>query len=384
MGAGQDLHAFDEAESPSTAERLLQLTGAIAAAVGPHELYQALVEETGRALQAVDGALWLADGDGVVLARSFGHPLTGLDTMEGGAPRWITSPRGDGHQIACLPLRLGGRTLGTLAFGFDGRHALDEEKRALLLLVARYGAQALERLRLLEAEREGEDVVRELAEAIRFNDLFVGVLAHDLRNPLVAMVSAAQMALARAHDGKLDQSLRRIIGTGERMTRMIGQLLDFTRVRVGTGMVLSREEVDLALLLEQLLDEYDYIRPGFKPELEFTGMTRGMWDRDRLYQVFANLIANAAQHGQGGVRVHLDGTRSVTRVDVHNQGAVPRELLPHLFEPMAGLKHGRRAPEGLGLGLFITDQIVRAHGGSVEVRASDAEGTTFTVHLPRG
>jgi signal transduction histidine kinase len=102
--------------------------------------------------------------------------------------------------------------------------------------------------------------------------------------------------------------------------------------------------------------------------------------------VFSNLVANAMQHGTPGpiVSVRVDGTRlDVVHVEVHNHGAISLGLLPNLFEPMSGGEHRHARSQGLGLGLYISQQIVKGHGGSIEVRSSDASGTTFVVVLPR-
>src|SRR5262249_42390444 len=119
---------------------------------------------------------------------------------------------------------------------------------------------------------------------------------------------------------------------------------------------------------------------------EDLGDTSGTWDADRLDQVLSNLIGNAVQHGAGnGVDVFVDGTDpEVVRVRVHNMGAIPGDLLPRLFEPLTGGAELRRdGPRGVGLGLFISKEIVAVHGGTLAVESSEAAGTTFTISLPR-
>ncbi len=119
---------------------------------------------------------------------------------------------------------------------------------------------------------------------------------------------------------------------------------------------------------------------------EVSGDASGSWDADRLLQVLSNLVANAGQHGGpgDGIRVTVDGgQREFVRVAIHNAGAIPASMLPHLFDPFRTSRHGRVRSGGLGLGLFIVREIVRAHGGSVDVASSEAEGTTFSLQLPR-
>jgi signal transduction histidine kinase len=120
------------------------------------------------------------------------------------------------------------------------------------------------------------------------------------------------------------------------------------------------------------------------PRVAF-GDLSGTWDPDRLLQIFSNLVANAGQHGVGGViRIHLDGHHpEVVTVRIHNDGIIPEPLMPTLFDPFRGTQHQRYHSRGLGLGLFIVKEIVRAHGGTVDVTSAEAAGTTFTICLPR-
>jgi signal transduction histidine kinase len=228
--------------------------------------------------------------------------------------------------------------------------------------------------------------VDDLRRAVHFNEMFTGMLGHDLRNPLGAIMTAAQLASRRTSDDRLTNPLSRILTSGTRMARMIDQLLDFTRVRVGQGIPIERERLDLVPLLQQIIGELEGQAEGAEVRLQAMGDNGGLWDADRLSQVFSNLVANAMQHGTPGpiVSVRVDGTRlDVVHVEVHNHGAISLGLLPNLFEPMSGGEHRHARSQGLGLGLYISQQIVKGHGGSIEVRSSDASGTTFVVVLPR-
>jgi signal transduction histidine kinase len=162
--------------------------------------------------------------------------------------------------------------------------------------------------------------------------------------------------------------------------------LDFTRVRVGPGIALEPRRLDLIPVVRQVLDELDDANPDWTLRLDHQGDTRGTWDADRLSQVFSNLIANATQHGaqQHGVKVRIDGTSdSVVFIEVTNMGAIPPALLPKLFEPMAVSERRRDRSRGLGLGLYITHQILKAHGARIEVCSDEETGTKFTIVLPR-
>jgi signal transduction histidine kinase len=200
-------------------------------------------------------------------------------------------------------------------------------------------------------------------------------------------MTSARVALSRDQSERLVKPLSRILNSGERMTRMIDQLLDFTRVRLGAGLPLSRQPIDLVPLLRQVLDELDDPSSGWTFKLQERGDSRGTWDPDRLSQVFSNLAANAVQHGvaEAGVSVTVDGTDpQVVRASVRNAGAIPEPVLPRIFEPLATGTRSTKKSGGLGLGLYITREIVRAHGGRIDVTSSEADGaTTFTVTLPR-
>jgi signal transduction histidine kinase/CheY-like chemotaxis protein len=228
----------------------------------------------------------------------------------------------------------------------------------------------------------------ELARTVRYNEMFAGILAHDLRNPLGAVLTAAQLLLMRhGGDTKLAMPAQRIFSSAERMARMIEQLLDFTRIRLAGGLGIERRAVDLRELLHATLSETEAASPGWSVRLESMGQASGWWDGDRLAQVISNLAGNAAQHGAAGTpaQVRLDG-RDPDRVTLifENKGVIPPDELSRLFDPFRATQHRRDKAKGLGLGLFITREIVVAHGGEVEVASTEEQGTRFTIVLPRG
>jgi two-component system sensor histidine kinase/response regulator len=232
------------------------------------------------------------------------------------------------------------------------------------------------------------EAITKLEETIRYNELFAGVLAHDLRNPLGAIMTAAQVVLMR-QEGQGDRASKpasRIISSGQRMTRMIDQLLDVTRARSGGGIHLEPCETNLADLFTQASGELELAYPQWTLRHEITGNLDGRWDPDRLLQILSNLLSNAGQHGrpEGVVTARLDGRDPATVVlDVHNGGAIPASVRPSLFDPFRGTRSRRDSSRGLGLGLFIVKEITEAHGGTVQVSSSEAEGTRFIVRLPR-
>jgi len=244
-----------------------------------------------------------------------------------------------------------------------------------------------------KAERERAERTERLAEglteAVRVNELFMGVLAHDLRAPLGAIMTAAQLIKMReagAPDNRNAKALGRMLNSGERMSRMIEQLLDFTRLRVGGGIALEPKSTNIATLVRQVVDELEGSYPECDVEVTHAGDTAGSWDADRLAQVLSNLVANALQHGVpgAGVRVFVDGrARGAICVQVHNMGAIPPALVPHVFDPLTGGQRRRDRSRGLGLGLFISKRIAAAHGGDVIATSSESDGTTFALSLPR-
>jgi PAS domain S-box-containing protein len=237
-------------------------------------------------------------------------------------------------------------------------------------------------------EREREARVEEMERAVRFSELFVGILGHDLRNPLSAITTAANLLETRADSDKIAKPASRIVASADRMERMISQLLDFTRIRLGRGLPLDRARVNLGEIARTIIEETEPVHRR-EIKLEKSGDLAGMWDRDRLSQLLSNLAANACQHGGQGspILISVDGSqREVVQLEVKNSGAIPQHLLPVVFEPLrhSGERHEKReGSSGLGLGLYITRQIALAHGGAVRVESTEARGTRFVVELPR-
>jgi two-component system sensor histidine kinase/response regulator len=259
---------------------------------------------------------------------------------------------------------------------YDKPHTISQSELDMSKAIAHHVAAAIARF----------SAVEELRETVRFNEIFTGILGHDLRNPLSAIMAAAQLALTRADSERLAVPLGRILSSGDRMSRMIDQLLDFTRVRVGQGIPLNPERAELSAVISQIMEEIESASPGWELELQLRGNTAGVWDSDRMSQVFSNLIGNAVRHGDiaGGCRIRVDGTkRDTVTVTVHNMGVIPQQIRQRIFEPMVGRSDRGEKSQGLGLGLYITKELVAAHSGSIDVTSSADLGTTFTVTVPR-
>lgn len=229
------------------------------------------------------------------------------------------------------------------------------------------------------------DLHRELAQAVKLSDMFVGILGHDLRTPLGAITMAAELIVRTADDARALKPAGRILRSANRMTRMIEQLLDFARVRQGRGIRLQVSPAELDDLVHQVVAELGDANPHARLAVSSSGDLAGHWDSDRLYQVVTNLVGNAIQHGTAGspISVSVDGTRAASvHLRVENVGAIPAEAMPTLFDPFERADTSKTRDKGLGLGLFIAREIVRAHGGDIDVRSEN--GTTrFDVTLPR-
>jgi PAS domain S-box-containing protein len=238
--------------------------------------------------------------------------------------------------------------------------------------------------RRLDEQLKGQNEV--LARQVRFSELFVGILGHDLRNPVSAVMTSAALLLRRFKEDAAVVPARRILSSAERMGRMIDQLLDFTRVRLGPGLPIDRRTTDLAHVCRVIADELQGV--GGTIRVATTGDSVGAWDADRLSQLLSNLLSNALLHGTAGapIIVRVDGgALDAVALEISNAGAIPADLLPIIFEPFrsGGDKKGERS-SGLGLGLYISQQIVVAHGGSIQVSSTAQEGTRFSIRLPRG
>lgn len=232
----------------------------------------------------------------------------------------------------------------------------------------------------------GRDV-REQRGREEFREQFIAMLGHDLRNPLQAVSMSAQQLRRHAvpADGPAHALAGRILTSVGRMDRMIRQLLDYARSRLGGGMPVERGACDLGEVVRAGVDELRASAPEREVLLELGEGLGGEWDADRLAQVVSNLVGNALVHGdaKAPVSVRAWAERDAVWLAVHNAGApIPPELLPHVFEPYR--RSGRAgSPGGLGIGLYISHEVVRAHGGELSVSSTAEQGTTFRVRLPR-
>jgi PAS domain S-box-containing protein len=228
----------------------------------------------------------------------------------------------------------------------------------------------------------------ELRRRVEFEQQLIGIVSHDLRNPINAITLGAHALLRREElDAHATRSASRILSSAERATRMIRDLLDFTQARLGGGISLERRPTDLRELVHQVLDEVGVAWPERHIQVRQQGHAWGEWDSDRMAQVVSNLVTNALKYSPPDtpVRVELRAEDESAVLSVHNEGPpIPPDVLSRLFEPLQrGTPQVDRASRSIGLGLYIVKHLVEAHGGTVSAQSSQDRGTTFTVWLPR-
>jgi signal transduction histidine kinase len=229
-----------------------------------------------------------------------------------------------------------------------------------------------------------ESVTRYSAQTDLYRDQFVGMLSHDLRSPLSAITAgAAMLAHAAADDQRQARVAARILNSAQRMARMIADLLDLTRTRLGGVIPLTPVHTDLQRVCEEVVLEVQAGHPDAVVHFESRGDVTGTWDADRLAQVVSNLVGNAIEHGSK-TPVTMIGSAAGDRVTltVHNDGdPIPPQAQANIFEPLA--RGNSEGTYNLGLGLFIARAIVVAHGGEIGLNSTAESGTTFDVTLPR-
>ena len=278
-------------------------------------------------------------------------------------------------------------------------------------MVAEYRALRASVIRLWTKE-QGEITHTDLEDLTRFNEaidqalaestarftgdldhskeMFLAILGHDLRTPIGAVMTSAKFMLDTQELTEPHLTLTtRIVSASNRMNQMVAALLDFTRSRLGGGIPITTAPMNMGKAVHDVVNEESAAHPDRNIEINARGSLKGEWDCARIAQVLTNLISNALEHGSDrtAVSVNVEGDEKEVTIAVHNRGAaIPEDQLDGLFSAMKGQGLAARADgpsSNLGLGLYIADQIVRAHKGRIDVASSEQLGTTFTVHLPR-
>jgi signal transduction histidine kinase len=276
------------------------------------------------------------------------------------------------------------------------------EYRALRASVVRLWMDArvtLEETDIVDLTRFSEAIDQALAESVarytadldESREMFLAILGHDLRTPLGAVITSSTFML---DTNELEEPYltltSRIASSSRRMERMVSDLLDLTRSRLGGGIPIERDWMNLEEVVRDMVSELAAAQAGRRIEVAVEGNLRGRWDQARITQVVANLLGNALEHGapDSPVSVSLSGEKKEVAITVHNDGVpIPASMMSRIFDPMKRrqTRGGRAsgASSHLGLGLYIAERIITGHGGTIDVASSASAGTTFTVHLPR-
>lgn len=293
------------------------------------------------------------------------------------------------------------------ALRHDGGFNLDQ-------MVSEYRALRASVIKLWR-EQATEETKQDMSDLVRFNEsidqaltesiaqyakildhsrgLFLGILSHDLRNPLGAVRMSAELALRIGSANLTERQtmlLSQVIDSTDRATEIVGQLLDMTRARLGTGIPIIRASMDMGFVSRKLVEEIQAMHPTRTFTINVSGDTEGEWDKPRIGQVFSNLLGNAVQYGfkDSPINVTVLGEPTEVIVSVHNDGTpIPPAEIGKMFDSLTRgeveTSDTQLGTVNLGLGLYITKEIVAAHGGTVNVTSSEKGGTNFTVHFPR-
>ena len=290
------------------------------------------------------------------------------------------------------------------AGGFNMDQMVSEYRslRASVMKLWGIGDRTLEACDARDMVRFNESIDQAMTESIHnYSDkmeasrnLFLGILSHDLRNPILAIAMSAQLVPQLGPLNERQAMLMvQIADSTERAGEIVTNLLDLTRARLGSGLPLIKGPVDLSYVSRLLVDEARAAHPKRIFTLVQSGNLDGVWDKARIGQVFSNLIGNAVQYGfiDAPIAITVDGLKDEVVIAVHNEGVpISPEHLGTIFSALTRV--GEAKADGtsqgplsinLGLGLFICKEIVDAHDGTIAVTSSEKDGTTFTVHLTR-
>jgi len=360
--------------------KLTAVSRALTYAATLDEVFQLTVAHAADLLDTKMALIMVADDEGLLSLRScvgidpgrvgdFHEPLS--EAMVGRLASLLDKPV---ESFLVVPLVVAGAIRGLLIASRRPSSSGAEQDEWLLSALADPAASALEKSRLDEI---GE-----------FRERLIGIVGHDLRSPLSTILLGTHILLHKEGLGEKETEVaRRIARSAQQAIRLIDQLLDLTRSRLGGGISIDPRKVDLQEICRQVLDETELAHPDRPLRIETTGDVIGMWDRDRLYQLLANLVGNAVQHGEpkSAIEMRIHGGGAEIVIEVANRGEpIPPAAMPHIFDAFRkGTAALASRTQGLGLGLFIAQQIARSHGGFITATSSQSDGTMFRVCLPR-
>lgn len=219
-----------------------------------------------------------------------------------------------------------------------------------------------------------------------FAEEMVGIVSHDLRNPIMAILMSAELLDKSNVSPSQSAVLARILRAGDRASRLIANLLDLTQVRLGSGLLVSPALMDLHATVAGAVQESSQVYPDRMLRHVQQGPGPCIADADRLAQLVGNLVSNAMAYGEPGAAVVVTSARQAGgfSVSVHNRGSpIPADIMDKLFERMMRGCDQVNTGRSVGLGLFIVNEIAKAHSGKVSVASTLEAGTTFTVMIPQ-
>jgi signal transduction histidine kinase len=282
-----------------------------------------------------------------------------------------------------VPLILGGELLGVAVMGSRSAYDFSQEDQFLFRTMVNRAASLIAQAGLDQKLRAR---TKKLADALEYRDRMLGVLSHDLRNPLGVITTSAALLQLGTLDESQQRAVARVVTNANRIERMVHDLLDYTRSRLERGLPIDRRTGDLRAICQQVVENMQVLHPKSPIALKVAGGSRGFFDPDRALQVVSNLVGNAVRYSAPGtpITVTLHEAPEGLWMCIHNQGEpIAKAVLPRLFEAFErGVPDESGRSAGLGLGLYIVKQIVEAHGGRVEVVSTADAGTTFKVLWP--
>ena len=268
--------------------------------------------------------------------------------------------------------------------------ALDPEPAQLKSSTIQTTMESFARLLSLQLDAEENLQRTETAlllerETAELREQFIAVLGHDLRNPLFAITTASQRLLRKHPNPDTETLVQHIFSCGQRASRLVEDVLDFARGRLGAGIPLTRHAAcDLDKVFTHVISEVQHVHPERVINAQIGVLNDVYCDSGRLAQLLSNLLANAIAHGAktGAVDVQVQVIEQVFSLTVTNQGqAIPLKVQAQLFQPYS--RPANDTPQaGLGLGLYIASQIAKSHGGNIEVASCEQHGTVFTFRMP--
>ena len=243
----------------------------------------------------------------------------------------------------------------------------------------------------LETANEKTNLEKKVEDAQEITDIrtrFMSILGHDLRNPLNTIMMAANLQLKNKNADERSRDLSgKIIKSARRMQKMISDLLDTTRTENQITLPFVREHLDLCSLFSEITEEFRIAHSTRTIEFDGDERCEGKWDAGRIVQVYSNLLSNALHYGEPEmpVKVNIKDTGENVRVSVWSKGKViPADETENIFQPFwRGTKDDSLNSSGLGLGLYIVQEIMQTHGGKIELESDKEKGTTFTAVFAR-